>query len=147
MGTTTSPVGRTAFAAAVAIVVLALVPVALAAKGGNGGKAPTSSSSLAFDVSGDTAAAPAQPSWGDTVRFLVSDPPANPNVELLCSQDGRVVYSAQTGYYQSTWPYTTYMTLRSTAWSGGSAACTARLFVFSGSTTTTLATLSFTAGA
>src|SRR5205814_2112245 len=75
---------RALFAAAAAILVLA--PVALAAKGGNGpkGSNSTSSSSLTLqlvtDVNNDG------PSWGDMVRFSVSNPPADPNVELLCSQ-------------------------------------------------------------
>jgi hypothetical protein len=149
MEATKSLAHRIAFTSAVCILVLGLVPVALAAKGGNGnGKSPNSvsGSSLTLEMVAD-ANGDGLPSWGDTVKFSVTNPPANPNVELLCSQDGAVVYSAQTGYYSSTWPLTTDMTLRSTAWSGGAASCTARLYVFSGSTTTTVATLPFTAGA
>jgi len=136
---------RALFAAAAAILVLA--PVALAAKGGNGpkGSNSTSSSSLTLqlvtDVNNDG------PSWGDMVRFSVSNPPADPNVELLCSQNDTVVYSSQTGYLASTWPLTGDMVLKSQDWSGGPASCTARLYVFSGAKTTTLATLSFSATA
>jgi hypothetical protein len=134
--------------AAVGVLMLALVPVALAGKGGNGGgKGGTvSSSSLALemvvDLNND-----GLPNWGDTVRFLVSNPLTQPNVQHLCSRNGTVVYSAQTGYYQSTWPWTSEMILKSQAWSGGAASCSARLYVFSGSGTTTLAALTFAAGA
>jgi len=146
VNTTSSAVHHLRRAAAV-LVVLALVPAALAAKGGkpnNGNNASTSSLApqLVVDANAD-----GQPSWGDTVRFVVSNPPANPNVELVCSQNGAVVYAAQTGYYANTWPSTADMTLGSQSWSGGAASCTARLYVFDGSRTTTLATFGFTATA
>lgn len=133
--------------AATVAVVLALVPSALAAKGGNGkpnGGSGASASTLALQLVTD-ANHDGQPSWGDTVRFVVSNPPASPNVELQCSQSGAVVYAAQTGYYATTWPSTGDMILGSQAWSSGGASCTARLYVFNGSSTTTLATSSFTA--
>jgi hypothetical protein len=39
------------------------------------------------------------------------------------------------------------MTLSSQMWTGGAASCAARLYYFSGSSSVTLATLGFTAGA
>jgi hypothetical protein len=125
--------------------VLALVPSALAAKGGNGKPScGANASGLSFQLVVD-ANGNGQPSLGDTVRFVVSNPPASPNVELVCSQNGVVVYAAQTGYYANTWPSTGDMILGSQAWTSGGASCTARLYVFNGSSTTTLATSSFTA--
>jgi hypothetical protein len=130
------------------ILALALVPIAFAAKGGNGGKSNngnnTSTSTLTLQLVVD-ANNNGQPSWGDTVTFVVSNPPADPNVELVCSQNGTVVYAARTGYYENTWPSTADMVLRSQAWSSGSADCTARLYVIDGLSTATLAKLSFTA--
>jgi hypothetical protein len=142
---TRSPAVHHLSRAAAVLVVLVIVPAALAAKGGkpnsgNNTSASTLSLQLAVDANGD-----GQPSWGDTVRFVVSNPPTNPNVELLCSQNGTVLYEAQTGYYANTWPSTGDMILGSQAWSGGPADCTARLYVFSKWGTTTLATYSFTA--
>jgi hypothetical protein len=125
-----------------------------AAKGGNGGgggKHGNSGSSggtvalvMVADANGNGA-----PNWSDTVTFNVSTTATTqPNLDLVCRQDGVVVYGATTGYYASyPWPWTQNMLLESTAWSGGAASCTARLYAFAGSGTTTLATLSFTAGA
>ena len=123
---------------------------ALLAAGGNGGgkghgsvpNIPEMALAIVNDANGDNAA-----SWGDTIRITVTNPPANPNVEVLCSQEGVVVYSAQTGYYASTWPSTADMILSSRAWTGGAASCAARLYVFSGSKITDLATMSFDATA
>jgi hypothetical protein len=144
VNTTPSAVRRLVNVVAV-LVVLALVPAAFAAKGGkpnNGNNTNTSTLSLQLVVDAN---ADGQPSWGDTVRFVVSNPPTDPNVELVCSQNGAVVYAAQTGYYANTWPSTGDMILGSQSWSGGAADCTARLYVFDGSRTDTLVTSSFTA--
>src|SRR5262245_12154358 len=92
------------------------------------------------DADGNTA-----PSWGDTIRIDVSNPPADPNVEVLCSQNGVVVYAAQTGYLASTWPSTADFILGSQMWTGGSASCDARLYVFAGSKINDLASLHFDA--
>jgi hypothetical protein len=113
-------------------------------KGRNAGAVGTTSADLALEIVID-ANSDEQPSWGDTIRFNVTNPPDYPNVEVLCSQDDVVVYSAQTGYYSNTWPLTADMILASRAWTGGTASCTARLYVFNGSKTTTLATHDFTA--
>jgi hypothetical protein len=132
---------------AIAALVLAVAPTAFAGKGGNGrGKSGTSSLRLVMvtDVDGNGV-----PNWGDTVTFDVSTTATTqPNLELVCSQNGTVVYGATTGFYDGyPWPWTRLMTLGSTAWSGGAANCSARLYAFSGSRMITLTTLSFTAGA
>ena len=89
-----------------------------------------------------------QPNWGDTITFDVQTTASEPNLDLICRQEGKVVYGATTGFYDSyPWPWTQNMTLSSSAWSGGAAGCTARLYAFAGKKTETLATLDFEAGA
>jgi len=85
--------------------------------------------------------------WGQQVTFNVSTTATTePHVGLKCSQSSVVVYSAQSGYYASyPWPWTQVMTLSSSAWTSGSAACVATLYYFSGTSSVTLATLSFNA--
>jgi hypothetical protein len=87
------------------------------------------------------------PNWGDTIRFDVSTTATTePHVNLKCSQGGAVVYGASTGYYASyPWPWTQNMTLSSQMWTSGAAACTATLQAYSGTSVTTLGTLSFQA--
>jgi hypothetical protein len=97
---------------------------------------------LYTDVGGD-----GQVNWGDTVTFEVSTTATTaPDVELICRQNGVVVYGATAGFYPSyAWPWARYMTLSSTAWKSGAASCTAELYY--GSRRTVLATVNFTAGA
>jgi hypothetical protein len=122
----------------------------LMAAGGNGGGRGHSSLPTIPEMAlviVDDANADNNPSWGDTIRITITNPPPSPNVEVVCSQGGVVVYAAQTGYYASTWPSTADMILSSRAWTGGSASCTARLYVFSGAKVDDLATMDFTATA
>lgn len=129
---------------------LALVPAALAAKGGGGkgGGGGGGSSSLALVMYNDLNS-DGLPNWGDTVTFNVStSATAQPHVDLKCSQNGTLVYSATAGFYSSyPWPWTQDMTLSSQMWTGGAASCTATLYYISGSKSVTLATLGFTAAA
>jgi hypothetical protein len=78
--------------------------------------------------------------YGDTVTFDVSTTQTDvPTVSLNCYQNGTLVYGASAGFYSSyPWPWAQNMTLSSSAWTGGSASCTATL---TGSTV--LATLNF----
>lgn len=140
-----SPAVRVVLSAVVVILVLAFVPTAVAGKGRGGHGTATGGGSLALVLTSDLGAI-GLPNWGDTVTFTVTTTATEPHVDLTCSQNGAVVYGATTGYYASyPWPWTKYMTLQSTAWSGGAASCVARLYTFSGSSTVTLATLSFAA--
>jgi len=115
-------------------------------KGSAGGGATTGGGgSLAWrmvtDLNGN-----GSPNWGDTVTWTFSTSASEPHVDLTCSQNGTVVYGATTGFYASyPWPWTQNMTLSSQAWSAGSANCVGVLYVFSGSSKSTLATTSFTA--
>ena len=106
----------------------------------------SSSSSLTFVMHADTNGNDL-PDWGDTVTFNVSTTETTePHVDLTCSQGGTVVYGATTGFYASyPWPWTQNMTLSSQMWTGGAANCVARLYYFSGTSSVTLASQSFTA--
>jgi hypothetical protein len=66
--------------------------------------------------------------WGDQVTFNVSTNATNyPVVTLQCYR-GELVYSASAGFYpEYPWQYAQTFTLRSNAWTGGAAACTATL--------------------
>ena len=148
-----SSVIRTALTVSVALVMLAVAPVALAGKSPGGGKhggggTSGGSSSLSVVMVAD-ANQNGLPNWGDTIRFNVSTTATTePHVNLTCSQNGVVVYGAATGYYASyPWPWTQNMSLGSTSWTGGAANCTAVLSAYSGTSVTTLATLTFSVAA
>ena len=83
--------------------------------------------------------------WGETVTFTVSTTATTrPSVELRCSQAGQLVMYSSAGFYPE-YPWGQNFVLRSQAWTGGDADCTARLYSTSsdGMSTTTLATTSF----
>jgi hypothetical protein len=144
-GTKSSVVSRIVLTVPITTLVLAVVvPVALAGKGKHGAGATSGSGSLAVAMVSD-ANQNGAPNWGDTIRFIVSTTATTePHVNLKCSQNGVVVYGASTGYYASyPWPWTQNMTLSSQSWTGGAASCTATLSAYSGTSVTTLATLSF----
>jgi len=127
-----------------AFLVLGSTDAFAAAHNGGGGRKslPTGNLSLVLLNSTDGLA-----HWGNQVTFTASTTATTePHVSLKCSQNGVVVYAAQSGYYASyPWPWTQVMTLSSSAWSSGSAECVAALYYFSGTNSVTLATLNFTA--
>jgi len=144
---------RAAFFGVVAIVVFAFVPAALAGKGGNGGST-TNTGTLALATS--AGAAPTSGThFGDTVSFMGTTTSSAPNVELVCSQNGTVVYASLSGWYGNQTPWdsatgafsTRSMTLTSQAWTGGTASCTATLYYISGLKLVTMATLPLTVSA
>jgi hypothetical protein len=116
-------------------------------KHGGGGGSTTGGSATATvvmvtDLNGNGA-----PNWGDTIRFNVTTTVTEPNVNLYCYQNGSLVYGATTGYYASyPWPWTQNMTLSSPTWVGGAASCTATISYYSGSTSTTIGSTSFSVG-
>ena len=149
---------RPALLASIALVVLgiALTPAALAAKGASGGGRHGGGSGGTTGGGGSLSLvmvtdlnANGTPNWGDTVTFNVSTTATTqPNVSLTCSQNGKVVYGAVSGFYVGyPWPSTRYMRLASTNWSGGAATCVAQLYYMSGTSTVNLSSMSFTAGA
>ena len=85
------------------------------------------------------------PHYGQQITFKVgTTATTEPQVNLVCSKSGSMVYRAQTGYYATyPWPWTQTMTLSSGAWTGGAANCTATLYYFSGTNTVNLSTLNF----
>ena len=112
--------------------------------GGSTGGSGTLTLRMVNDANGNGA-----PNWGDTIRFDVqTTATTEPNVSVKCSQGGTVVYSATTGYYASyPWPWTNNMALDSQMWTGGAASCTALLQAYSGTSVSTLGSLSFSVGA
>lgn len=128
---TKSPLARIAIAVSIAALVLALVPTALAGKGGKpgGGSGGSTTGSGSFSLvllnSSD-----GLPHWGQLVTFNVSTSASRPFVSLQCFQGGMLVYSASVGYYDD-YPWRKDFTLSSYAWSGGAADCTAQLYSYS----------------
>ena len=80
------------------------------------------------------------------MKFSVPSTMTAPNVELVCSQNGTVVYAALSGWYETA-TSTRNMSLSSQMWTGGAADCTATLYYISGLRTVTVGTLSFTTAA
>ncbi|OLC19464.1 MAG: hypothetical protein AUH33_05700 [Chloroflexi bacterium 13_1_40CM_68_21] len=126
-----------------AILVFVSASVPAAAKGGRQNSA-ASSAGFALVVLNST---DGLAHWGHQVTFTVSTAATTePHVSLRCSQNGVLVYATQTGYFAGyLWPWTQVMTLRSVAWTGGSADCVATLYYFSGADVVSLGTLSFAA--
>jgi hypothetical protein len=129
---------------ALGVLVLALVPTAFAAKGGNGPKsntpAPTGNLSLVLLSSTD-----GQAHWGQQITFNVTTTATYPFVRVDCSQNGTLVYEQSEGFYSS-WPVDMRnFTLKSAAWTGGAANCTALLYStnWDGSNFQSLATVPF----
>jgi hypothetical protein len=138
---------RALLAVAVLALSLALIPAAFAGKGKPGGGAGGSGgSSLSLVLTTDLNSN-GLPNYGDTVTFNLSTTTSTPYVDLTCSQNGAVVYSATAGFFASyPWPWTKDMNLASQMWTGGDADCTATLYTFnSRAKKVTLATLNFTA--
>jgi hypothetical protein len=142
-------ISRIAVSAVVLALTLALVPIALAAKGGNnkggGAFAAGSGNSLSLvmvnDLNGN-----GLPDWGDTITFSVSTSATWPSVEADCVQNGASVYQGIAGFYPSSGSRD--YTLQSYSWTGGAADCTATLYVNGNNgSQQTLASLSFPVGA
>ena len=95
-------------------------------KGGGGTTGGSSSLTLVMwnDVNGDGA-----PNYNDTVTFNVSTTQTTaPIVAVDCYQGGTKVYWTQAAFYDGDpWPWTKYMLLQSTYWTGGAANCVANL--------------------
>ena len=138
MVTRKSPAARIAFMSAVVALAFALVPVALAGKGGKPGAAGGGDSfsfALSSDQNGNGAA-----NWGDAVTFAASTTASSsPSVKLTCYQGGVAVLWGQGNFYLGN----TAFPLQSGMWTGGAADCTAVLYYLNGDKTETLATRDF----
>jgi hypothetical protein len=134
------------------VLALALVPAALAAKGGSGGGGTHGgngttggSSSLSLVMVSDVNTPGV--SYGDQVTFNVSTSASYPSVELDCYQGSTLVYSHIAGFYPS-FGWSQDYTLGSSYWTGGAADCTATLYYTTkNGTNSTLGTLTFHANA
>ena len=130
--------------ALIGVVVLAVVPTALAGKGGGGnGRGPQNS-----DPSRLSALAPNSPDglphFGGEVTFNVSTSASMPEVNLDCYQDGLWVLDDWKGYGSGAFGGQSFKLGPNFYWTGGAADCTARLVEWtSKGTQSTLATTSF----
>jgi len=116
---------------------------AVAGKGGRGHNASASGGgtiSLVLLNSTDGV-----PHYGQQVTFNVSTTATDkPSVKLNCYQGGVLVYTHSAGFYAGyPWPWEQTFTLRSGAWTGGAADCTAELYFWDGRKFITLTTLGF----
>jgi hypothetical protein len=124
---------RTTFVGGLVVLALALavVPAALAGKGGNGGgKAGTSGGGaytgtlsgpvMVVDKNNDGV-----PNSGDQITFNVTSNAAYPFVQVTCSQSGSPVLQQTLGFFGS-WMRSYY--LGGLAWTGGAADCAAVLY-------------------
>jgi hypothetical protein len=154
---------RIAYAAALLVLALTLVPAALAGKGGgttgggghkSGGGGSTGGTSytgsfvganpvMVTDTSGN-----GSPNAGDTVTFDVTSTAPSPFVRLDCYQNGTLVMSETQGFFVS-WLWGQNYYLGGYVWTSGAANCTATLYSQSstGTVEPTEATLSFQVGA
>jgi len=132
----------TVFVAAL-VVSLALVPGALAGKGGprgGGGTTTSGGGTIGLVLLSST---DGLPHWNQAVTFNVStSATTTPWVRLDCYQGGVWVLSGTRGFFPD-YPWGQVFGLSNTAWAGGAADCTATLFADSGRGTTTLAKTSF----
>ncbi len=95
--------------------------------GGKHGGGGTATGSLTLvmvaDANGNGA-----PNYGDTITFSVTSSLSSPYVDVTCTQNGTLVYSASAGFYADfPWPGAQKMPLSSPAWTGGAASCKAVL--------------------
>lgn len=118
---------RCSIAALVAVAAAYTTADAAKAGGGGGGKhgsgtSYTGSFSLVLMNSTDGV-----PHWGQQVTFKASSNAPYYFVELDCSQSGTVVFQQSAGFYPG-YPWSQTYTLKSAAWTGGGASCSAQLY-------------------
>jgi hypothetical protein len=131
-------------------VVLAAMTAAptFAGKRSSGGGSPSPSSSMTLSMVKD-ANGSGTPNWSESITWTVSTTvTTEPHVEVTCSQNGALVYSAASGYYAGyPWPGSQTMVLSSQSWNGGAASCVGRLYYLYGTKTITITSQSFSVGA
>jgi hypothetical protein len=135
---------RIAFIAAFLVLALALVPAALAGKGGKPGAGGTASGSglsvaMVVDQNGNGA-----PNWNDQITFNVSTTATTkPWVKLNCYQNGLWVSTSTAGFFAA-YAWAPNFTLASGGWTSGAGDCTATLYmVTSNGRSKSLASLGF----
>jgi hypothetical protein len=130
---------RLVFLAVLGALVLALVPVAFAGKGGGsgtsgggggkhggGGTGPTYSGTITKLVLVDPTAS-GEPQFNHTITFTISSNAPYPSVRVQCYQGGVEVYQKTNGYSAS-WLWGQNYGLAGPSWTGGAANCVATLF-------------------
>jgi hypothetical protein len=117
--------------ALISLLVVGLVAgTSLAAKGGKsgGGHNKTTGTGTLAVVMVDDANGNGSPNYHDTITFDVTSSLSSPYVDLTCTQNGTLVYSASAGFYADfPWPGAQNMPLYSPSWTGGAADCVAVL--------------------
>jgi hypothetical protein len=142
---------RIAFSTVLLLAALALVPIALAGKGGNGNGATkngagNTNSGYTGTLDGPRLVVDQNANQvvnaGDSVTFDVTSTAPYPFVQLTCSQSGSQVLSETLGFFGS-WSTTFY--LGGMVWTSSGADCTAALYAQSadGTVLSTEATLGF----
>ena len=130
-----------ALAAVVLAASLALVPSALAGKGGkpySGGSSAITGPVMVIDNNAD-----GLPNWGDTVTFNMSTTAtAQPYVHLVCSGNG-IGYDSWKGVFAGSLDTNWNFVLASGGWTGGAADCTAWLGMYTKQGFKQLASTSF----
>jgi hypothetical protein len=124
---------------------LALVPAALAGKGGGTGGHGGTSTGGSYSVS----VSPGGPySFGEEVWTTTSAPQVSQSyISLLCYQNGVLVLSGSHANWSGGWYYNSPWYLGPTqSWTGGSANCTVSVFHTSNNKQITDATTSFSVG-
>jgi hypothetical protein len=110
--------------------------------GGHGGHGSGGGTITLVLMNGDTA-----PHYGGQVTFDVSTTATDkPSVKVNCyqRQDNTLVYTASAGFYPDyPWPWLQDFTLKSGAWTGGAANCTAELYYWDGRKFITLTSIGF----
>jgi hypothetical protein len=138
---------RIALTAAITILVLGVVPVALAGKGGShgggGGGTTTGGGTIALaplvvDSNGN-----GLPNWGDVVTFNITTTVSAPYVNLQCFQNGALVANGWNGFFDGALNTTRNFGLSSGVWQSGAADCTAYLAQYTGKGWQNLASTSF----
>jgi hypothetical protein len=133
------------------VFVLALAPIAFAAKGtgkptggsGGGGGSTISGPVMVNDLNGN-----GQPNFGDTLTFNVSSTvTTTPYVNLLCYQNGVLVYNSWRGFFAGSLDTTWNFVLGSGAWTSGAGSCTAWLGMYTRRGFQRLTSTSFSVGA
>ena len=121
------------------VFVLALVPVAFAAKGGGGGAKPSSGDSISLAPSGFAVTGDGLLKHGDTATFNIATSGAGRFANLQCVQNGVLVLNGWSGPVTTSWS----VPLNSPAWQSGAADCTATLDVWTNHGWSTTASTSF----
>jgi hypothetical protein len=125
------------------VLALALVPAALAAKGGGGTPGSGGTSSISGPVMVTDTGTPGL-SFGDSVTFNVSTTAtAQPYVNVLCYQNGALVMNSWNGFFDQALNPTRNFALYSPSWQSGAADCTAWVDMYTKLGTSQLASTSF----